>query len=211
MTEFLSRSDLMAWRKSERRRLIEERVAIDAGERRHHASAIGAHLSQFIGPLAGRAVSAYWPFRGEPDLRSWMESLAERGGSCALPVVIQKNAPLVFRAWHKGSKLASGVWNIPVPAEGAEILPDIVIAPLVGFDRACYRLGYGGGFFDRTLAALSPRPMIIGVGHAQAAITSINPLPHDIPMDVIVTELEVIVRVRLPADASTQNASTDNH
>lgn len=177
----------------------------------HRTSAIGGRLSQFIGPLAGRSVSTHWPFRGESDLRSWMENLAERGGSCALPVVIQKNAPLVFRAWHKGSKLASGVWNIPVPAEGAEIVPDIVVAPLVGFDRACYRLGYGGGSFERTLAALSPRPMTVGVGYARAAITSINPLPHDIPMDVIVTEIEVIVRARPPAGPSTQSASADKH
>lgn len=211
MTKLLSRTDIMAWRKSERRCLIEERVAIDAGERRHHANAIGGHLSHFIGPLAGRSISAYWPFRGEPDLRFWMENLAERGGRCALPVVIQKNAPLIFRAWHKGSKLASGVWNIPVPAEGAEVLPDIVVAPLVGFDRACYRLGYGGGFFDRTLAALSPRPMISGVGYAQAAISSINPLPHDIPMDVIVTEHEIIVLARPPAGPSPGNASADDH
>ncbi|MDA8252410.1 MAG: 5-formyltetrahydrofolate cyclo-ligase [Rhodospirillales bacterium] len=211
MTRLSSRAEIMAWRKSERRRLIEERVAIDAGERRHRTNAIEAHLSQFIGVLAGRSVSAYWPFRGEPDLRHWMESLAERGGSCALPVVIRKNAPLVFRAWHKGSKLAAGVWNIPVPAEGAEVVPDIVVAPLVGFDRACYRLGYGGGFYDRTLAALSPRPMIIGVGYAQAAITNINPLPHDIPMDVIVTEHDVIVRSRPPDGPSAQSASADDH
>jgi 5-formyltetrahydrofolate cyclo-ligase len=193
MTNPLSRADITTWRKAERCRLIDERVAIEADQRRRHTSEIMARLSGFIGDLSGRSVSVYWPFRGEPDLRPWMESLAERGGSAALPVVVQKNAPLAFRIWTKDSRIVSGIWNIPVPADGAEVLPDIVIAPVVGFDASCYRLGYGGGYFDRTLAALSPRPTIIGVGYAQAAIATIHPLPHDIPMDVIVTEREIVV------------------
>ena len=198
MTNFTSRADIMAWRKVERRRLIEARLVTDAGRRRRHANEIMARLSHFIGDLSGRSVSAYWPFRGEPDLRPWMEGLAERGGSCALPIVIEKNAPLVFRTWGKGGNLVSGVWNIPVPADGAEVVPNVVIAPVVGFDPACYRLGYGGGFFDRTLATFSPRPIIIGVGYAEAAITTIHPLPHDIPMDVIITEREIVVPAAAP-------------
>ena len=120
-----------------------------------------------------------------------------------MPVVVEKKAPLVFRVWKNGDKLVSGVWNIPVPADGGEVIPDIVIAPVVGYDRDCYRLGYGGGFFDRTLAALSPRPVIIGVGYAQAAITSIHPLPHDIPMTVIVTE----VGMTGPAESPTRHTT----
>jgi len=193
MTTFMSRSDILAWRKVERRRLIEARLGINVGLRRRHASEITARLSHFIGDLSGRSVSAYWPFRGEPDLRPWMEGLSERGGSCALPIVTEKNSPLIFRIWKKGEKLVSGVWNIPVPADSAEVVPNVVIAPVVGFDPACYRLGYGGGFFDRTLATLSPRPIIIGVGYAGAAITTIHPMPHDIPMDVIITEREIVV------------------
>jgi len=198
VTSSVSRADIMAWRKAERRRLIEARLEIDADRRRRHANEIMARLSHFIGDLSDRSVSAYWPFRGEPDLRPWMGSLPERGGSCALPIVIEKNAPLVFRIWKKGGKLVSGVWNIPVPADGAEVVPNVVVAPVVGFDKACYRLGYGGGFFDRTLASLSPRPIIIGVGYAQAAITTIQPLPHDIPMDVIITEREIVVPALTP-------------
>lgn len=192
MTNSASRADIMAWRKAERRRLIEERLAVDPGERRRRTTEIAATLSRFIEEPGGRTVSVYWPFRGEPDLRPWMNGFTERGGICALPVVIAKNAPLVFRVWKSGDKLVSGVWNIPVPADGGEVIPDIVIAPVVGYDRNCYRLGYGGGFFDRTLAALSPRPIIIGVGYAQAAIMSTHPLPHDIPMTVIVTEHGII-------------------
>jgi 5-formyltetrahydrofolate cyclo-ligase len=81
-----------------------------------------------------------------------------------------------------------GFWNIPVPADGAQVMPTIVIAPVVGFDPDCYRLGYGGGYFDRTLVAMPAGTRVIGVGYAQAAIPTIHPQPHDIPMNLIVTE-----------------------
>ena len=88
-----------------------------------------------------------------------MQTVLEGGGRCALPVVVEKKAPLVFRLWKPGGRLVPGVWNIPIPADGDEVLPDVVIAPVVGFDSACYRLGYGGGFFDRTLAHFAPVPL----------------------------------------------------
>jgi 5-formyltetrahydrofolate cyclo-ligase len=105
---------------------------------------------------------------------------------------VEKNAPLIFRRWRAGEPLARGVWNILVPADGPELAPDVVIAPLVGYDRQGYRLGYGGGFFDRTLAALPKKPRAIGVGYSQAAMTTIYPLAHDVPMDVIVTEEGIV-------------------
>jgi 5-formyltetrahydrofolate cyclo-ligase len=177
--------EILAWRKAERRRLIDARLAIGAEVRRRYSTEIAEQLSEFIGVLSGRTVSAYWPFRGEPDLRPWIQGLTDLGARFALPVVVEKNLPLIFRIWQHGQRLVPGIWNIPVPADGVEVIPDIIIAPVVGFDSANYRLGYGGGFFDRTLAALPSR---LGVGYAQAAIASVYPLPHDIPMDVIVTE-----------------------
>ncbi|MCX7367071.1 MAG: 5-formyltetrahydrofolate cyclo-ligase, partial [Alphaproteobacteria bacterium] len=186
--------DVMRWRKAERERLIALRLAIPAEERRRCSESIAEGLDRVLGHLAGRTVSVYWPFRGEPDLRPWMERLSERGATCALPVVIAPRTPLAFRAWRRGEPLKPGVWNIPAPAEGPDIEPDIVLAPVVGFDRACYRLGHGGGFFDRTLAILSPRPRIVGVGYARLSIPTIFPQAHDIPMDLIVTE-EGIVRI----------------
>jgi 5-formyltetrahydrofolate cyclo-ligase len=184
----MSRQEILSWRQTERRRLIQQRLELDPIDRDRRVSQIAAGLSRHLGPLSGRIVSVYWPYRGEPDLRSWMRSIAQSGTRCALPVVIEKNVPLVFRAWQHGDRLVSGVLNIPIPALDEELVPDIIIAPMVGFDTARYRLGYGGGFFDRTLAALSPRPTIVGVGFAQAALPSIHPLPHDIPMDIIITE-----------------------
>lgn len=186
------RADVGRWRKSERERLIAIRLAIPADERRLHSERIAGWLDEALGDISGRIVSAYWSFRGEPDLRFWMEGLADRGAVCALPVVVQRHAPLAFRGWRRGDKLQPGVWNIPVPSDGPSVTPDIVLAPVVGFDPACYRLGYGGGFFDRTLAALPRPPRIVGVGYARQAIRTIYPQGHDVPMDTIVTEAGIV-------------------
>jgi len=180
--------DVNRWRKAERQRLLAARLAIPAADRHRHGAIIAAGLDDILGDVSGKMVGVYWPIRCEPDLRQWMAGVAARGGRCALPVVVKPHTPLVFRAWQDGDKLERGVWNIPVPATGAEVIPDIVISPVVGFDGACYRLGYGGGFYDRTLASLAEKPRIVGVGYAEATLLSIYPQPHDIPMDMIVTE-----------------------
>lgn len=183
------RADVMRWRKAERERLIKARLAMASDERRQYAERIAGHLGEAMGDVAGLTVSAYWPFRGEPDLRAFLQRVVERGGRAALPVVVRHGTPLVFRAWAPGDPLEKGVWNIPVPSEDAEqVVPDVVIAPVVGFDPSCYRLGYGGGFFDRTLAAASPFPRAFGVGYAQAAIPTIYPQPHDIALEAVITE-----------------------
>ena len=106
----------------------------------------------------------------------------------ALPVVVDKKGPLEYRAWRPGDQLVDGVWNIPIPEKRDIVTPALVLAPLVGFDAACYRLGYGGGYFDRTLAALSPRVFAIGVGFEVQRIATIYPQSFDIAMDLIVTE-----------------------
>lgn len=179
--------DIARWRKAERERLIQARLAIPADERTAMSTAIAAQLDAIVGDLSGRIVSLYWPFRGEPDLRPWMTSVVARGGTPALPLVVEKAHPLVFRAYRPGDRLEKGVWNIPIPAEGDPVIPDIVIAPLVGVDPKNYRLGYGGGFFDRTLASLPAKPLVIGVGYEMQRIPTIHAQPHDIPMDRIVT------------------------
>jgi 5-formyltetrahydrofolate cyclo-ligase len=184
----------MRWRKNERARLIAQRLAISNDDRVDRARHIVAHLDLLLPDLAGISVGVYWPFRGEPDLRGWAAAICTRGATCALPIVVEKNAPLIFRLWRIGEPLTLGVWNIPIPANSAELAPDVVIAPVVGFDQKGYRLGYGGAFYDRTLAALTKKPRVFGIGYSQAAIATIYPLPHDIPMDVIVTEEAIVER-----------------
>lgn len=176
------------WRKSERERLIAARLEIAAARRAEMSQSIAAALDAVIGDMGGRIVSLYWPFRGEPDLRPWLASVNARGGRTALPVVVAKGQPLVFRAYTPGDRLEKGVWNIPFPADGDIVAPDVTIAPVVGFDGGNFRLGYGGGFFDRTLASLPKKPFAIGVGYSIQRIATIRPQPHDIAMDIVVTE-----------------------
>ncbi len=179
--------DVARWRKVERERLIARRLALTPEQRAEHSRAIGEALDELLTITADTIISGYWPIRGEPDLRPWLQTLRARGARIALPVALALHQPLTFREWQADAPLARGLWNIPYPAAGAELVPTVVIAPLVGFDRQCYRLGYGGGFFDRTLAALKPRPTAIGVGLPDAVLPSIFPQPHDIAMNQIVT------------------------
>lgn len=178
----------VAWRQAERRRLIAARLAMPAAVRRECARLICAALDRLLPELGGSVVAAYWPIRGEPDLRAWIGSIRSRGARCALPVVVARGEPLVFREWRADARLVPGVWNIPEPADGETLVPQVVIAPVVGYDRHGYRLGYGGGYYDRTLAACAPRPFAIGVGYHAAALAGFEPQPHDVPMDAIVDE-----------------------
>ena len=179
--------DVARWRKAERERLLAARVALSPEARAAQTAAMGVDLDRLIPRDGAHIVSVYWPIRAEPDLREWMRARSGRGTRIALPVALAHGQPLTVREWHPGARLAHGLWRIPYPHDGAEVTPNVALAPVVGFDRECYRLGYGGGFFDRTLAALRPRPLVIGVGYECAAIETIFPQAHDIPMDWIVT------------------------
>lgn len=185
----------MAWRREQRQRLIEARLRIPVGERQQASVQIAGRLDRLWraeGRLApGTVVSAYWPLRGEPDLRPWLGALHEQGLVCVLPLVVEKGEPLHFRRWSPGCAMEKGIWNIPVPVDPATYTPQLLVAPVVGFDSQCYRLGYGGGYFDRTLALLLQQHRsfhVTGVGYAAAQIATIHPLPHDIPLQGIVTE-----------------------
>ena len=179
--------DIAAWRRETRARLIQARLDVPIEERVATGDGVAAELTSRIAVQPDTIISLYWPFRGELDLRPWMHSMSERGCRIALPVVVAKGRPLVFREWSPGCAMGKGVWNIPIPADGPEIHPTVTIAPLVGYDPAGYRLGYGGGFFDRTLAAAPNKPTVIGVGHPSGALPTIHPQAHDIPMDLIIT------------------------
>ena len=180
-------SDVIRWRKGERERLIGARLELSADYRAAQTSAIAADLTQLVPSAPATVVSVYWPIKAEPDLRPWMHGMSQRGLHIALPVAVEVGQPLMFREWRPNARMARGLWKIPYPADGAEVVPTVVIAPVVGFDKECFRLGYGGGFFDRTLAGFDTAPLVIGVGYACALIPTIFPQSHDIPMDWIVT------------------------
>jgi 5-formyltetrahydrofolate cyclo-ligase len=193
------RARIMDWRRTERARLIEARLRVPVAERQEASTAIAARLDVYCheqGLLqAGGIVSGYWPLRGEPDLRPWLARLHEEGMTCVLPVVVEKGAPLVFRRWSPGCEMEKGFWNIPVPAAREEFTPQVLLAPVVGFDARCYRLGYGGGYFDRTLALLEAGHCphrTIGIGFDEAQLAAFEALPHDIRLHVIVTPTRVL-------------------
>jgi 5-formyltetrahydrofolate cyclo-ligase len=132
--------------------------------------------------------------RGEYDARPLASALRERGAVTALPVVVAPRQPLIFREWHDGADLALGPLGIPYPAASDAVVPTVVLIPMNGWDAAGYRLGYGAGFFDRTLAA-APKPLVaIGIGYEQARLETIRPQPWDVPMDWVVTERGVYRR-----------------
>ncbi|MDT8278663.1 5-formyltetrahydrofolate cyclo-ligase [Roseomonas mucosa] len=181
-------AEVRLWRKAKRAVLIERRLAIPAAARSAHSEAITAALLQALPAAPGKLLGLYWPFKGEYDPRPLARRLHTRGVRLALPVVIEKAKPLIFREWWPGAPMTHGIWNIPVPAEGGPVSPDVLLVPLVGFDGQKYRLGYGGGYYDRTLASMPARPRTIGVGFELSRVVTIHPQMHDIPMDTIVTE-----------------------
>jgi 5,10-methenyltetrahydrofolate synthetase len=135
-----------------------------------------------------------WPIKGEYDARHLARTLRARGALTALPVVVAPRTPLIFREWHPGVDMAKGALNIPYPVGSAEIIPQAVLLPMNGWDPQGYRLGYGAGFFDRTLASLPKRPLTIGVTYELAKMDTIHPQSWDIPLDYVVTERGVYRR-----------------
>ena len=184
-------AELKAWRRGERQRLLTLRTRAPAAERRLWGQRIEARLRSLLDKRTNFILGVYWPFQAEFDPRPLIDWLVATGSAVALPAVVDKKGPLEYRAWRPGEELVDGVWGIPAPKAREIVLPQVVLAPLVGFDRRSYRLGYGGGYFDRTLAALSPRPLAIGVGFEMARIETIYPQAFDIPMDIVVTETEI--------------------
>jgi len=136
-------------------------------------------------------VSAYHPIGAELDCLELMARLTEAGHVTCLPIVAKRGAPLVFRRWAPGEPLKDGLGGIPVPPPSAPVVePDILFVPLIAFDRAGYRLGYGGGYYDRTLTALRARKAILAVGLAFAAqeVPAVPHLDYDARLDAILTE-----------------------
>lgn len=182
------RENSKVWRKAERVRLLAQRQALPPAERRRITPLIVNAIETHVPELADATVGIYWPFRGEIDIRSLASRRPGSETLFALPVVVKYGAPLEFHRWRPGDRLIPGVWNIPRPAVRDTVKPDVLLVPLLGHDAAGYRLGYGGGFYDRTLAAMQPRPRTVGIGYACAALETIGPQAHDIPMDAIITE-----------------------
>jgi len=181
-------------RRALRKRLVERRLALLPDDCLRLSAAICAQLQSSFPQLAGMRVGFCWPVKNEPDLRPLMQTWIESGNAgftALLPVVVEAGAALAFRAWTPGSRLEADRYGIPAPVEGEFLVPEALLIPVNAFDAAGYRIGYGGGFFDRTLAALQPVPLSIGVGFELSRVDSIFPQAHDIRLDAMVSEAGV--------------------
>lgn len=171
--------------------LIDARRRLSAETRHAAGEALVARLEALLGDVGGESIAIYWPVRGEPALGDLPRRWAQAGARLALPVVVAPATPLRFVAWQPGEPTVAGAWGIPRPAADVPLRPTVLVVPCVGFDARGYRLGYGGGFYDRSLAALAsdggPPPRAIGVAWDDALLPAFEPLPTDLPLDAVVT------------------------
>ena len=177
--------------------LVQDRAAIMTAHAATARLAIRDRYLTAFDPAPGTVVSAFWPMPGELDLRPLLDALHARGCVCALPVVVGRHAPLVFRAWEPGATLVTSRFGIQEPGpERAELRPQHALVPLLAFDDDGYRLGYGGGFYDRTLAGLrvdGAGPLLaIGIGLEAQRRPMLPREPFDQPLDWLVTEESVV-------------------
>jgi 5-formyltetrahydrofolate cyclo-ligase len=177
-----------------RREALARRDAMPARERAAAAEAIAARGLPFpVPPVA--IISGFMPMKSEINPLPLMRGLAAAGARLALPVVAGRGRPLILRAWTFGEPLSRGVWGIQQPAADApEVDPDILIVPLLAFDRSGHRIGYGAGYYDMTIAALRARKPVTAIGIAFAAqeIERVPATPRDAALDLVLTEREVI-------------------
>lgn len=183
--------DISAWRKLQRAQWIAWRCAMPEAQRSAWGRRMTALLLAML-PAPQRTVIGFcWPFKAEFDARFAVHHWRQQGAVAALPEVTGKGQPLRFRRWWPGAPMTRGVYDIPVPDGTPAVLPDIAIVPMNACDGCGFRLGYGGGYFDRTLAALERRVIAIGVTFEACRVPSIFPQAHDIAMDLVVTEVGI--------------------
>lgn len=175
-------------RKRLRVELIAAREGLPRTQRREANEHITALLEAGFPSLRAMVIGFCWPHRHEVDTRFAIHHFRRQGAVAALPAVVAKGMPLEFRQWAPGVEMKPEVYGIPVPQGTPVMRLDAALVPMNGFDAAGYRLGYGGGYFDRTLASCFPKPITIGVTYECARLPTIHAQPHDIPMDFVVTE-----------------------
>lgn len=190
--------DDRARRKALRLELVGRRQAMDATALAPLHAALETRVEALLAQLRPASVGFTWPYRGEfdalPLMRRWLA--ADPARWAALPVVGEKGLPMTFRRWAPDTVMATDRYGIPYPADGDAVVPALLLIPCNGFDGRGYRLGYGAGHYDRTLAALVPTPLAVGVAIEDGRLDDLQPQPHDLPMDWIVTDADTFTSHR---------------
>jgi 5-formyltetrahydrofolate cyclo-ligase len=153
-----------------------------------------AHTFPLQPTLTSKVVSAFFPYKSEIDTRPLLGKLAGEGWTTCLPIVIALGEPLIFRRWVPGQPTTPGTWDIPQPTDDAEqVEPDVLLVPMMAFDKQGFRLGYGGGFYDRTLDVLRAKKTIFAIGVAYSAqeVTAVPQGAYDQTLDYVMTERAV--------------------
>lgn len=189
-------SDFQRQKAELRAAALAKRDALSDADRRAGAAFLEAS-ADVAGPVEGKVVSGFWPIRGEIDPRPLMKLLADRGARLALPVVVDRTR-LEFRRWRDGEPLRSASFGLMEPGDDAEVLePDVMLVPLSVFDDRLERIGYGAGYYDRAisrLAGMGRRPTLIGVAFSCQQAPRVPREPHDEPLDMILTEKDILTR-----------------
>ena len=152
---------------------------------------VAGHVLEHAPPPSGAVCALFWPLPGELDVRPLLHALHGRGHRVALPVTPKRGLPLAFRRWRPGTPLGIGSFGTRHPADGESLVPDWLLVPLLAFDAAGHRLGYGAGYYDRTLAAL-PHATAIGAAFAAQHVPEVPAGPDDIPLTAIATEAGIV-------------------
>jgi 5-formyltetrahydrofolate cyclo-ligase len=174
--------------------MLARRSAISPQERLRMDAELTARVLDWWRRNPLRCLGVYWPIRGEPDLSAAYRELIKHGVQLALPIITDADSPLQFAAWSPGAAVIPGAMKVPIPAPPRLLVqPDGLLIPCLGFNQSRIRLGYGGGFYDRTLAA-DRRPLAIGVAY-QCLSADFSADGHDIAMDVLITEVTELTEI----------------
>lgn len=175
-----------------REKALVQRATLSSGDRVEAAAAAAKHFLENIQIDGGISIAAYWPIRDEIDCKPLLISLMDNLHPVCLPVVMGEDVSLEFRFWEVGAPLYPAGFGTLAPAETAPVTqPDLIIIPLLGFDKRGTRLGYGQGYYDRTIAAMNKPPTLVGYAFGVQELDDIPREAHDIPLDYLVTEAGV--------------------
>lgn len=168
------------------------RAALRSEVARQAAKQAQQHFLDEVAIADDQIVALYWPIRDEMDTRKLLSTLIDGGTSVCLPVVMGDDRPLIFRVWDGLSNLDVAGFGTMAPGPDAPTVePDIILMPLAAYDSAGHRLGYGKGFYDRTIAGMDKRPQVIGFGFSVQQVDQVPAEAHDIPLNMMITELGV--------------------